>query len=84
MNDVLVRCVGEGAYITTSGGLNPGLPVCNSGSWESISYIQAVSSFDFSMLPPELAATYFGGGVLLYGMFWGVGRSLEAVFKVIK
>lgn len=81
MNEFIIACVGVGARVVTD---NTGRPRCLDGTWSQLSYQDVVSSFDFSMVPPESIAVYFGTGLGLYITFWALGRGYDAFFKVIK
>ena len=80
MNEFIVACVGEGAYVTTANGR----PRCHNGTWSQLSYQDVVTSFDVTQLPPEMLLYYFMGGLFLFITFKSAGYGLEALWKVIK
>lgn len=80
MNEFITACVGDGANVTTD--IN-GNAVCNSGTWSQLSYQDVITDFDLSQIPMEQRTMYFTAGFGLYFVFWALGMSVRAVFRVV-
>ena len=80
MNEFIVACVGEGAYVTTANGR----PRCHNGTWSQLSYQDVVTSFDLTLLPPEQILQHFAAGMFLYIIFWSVGKGIKTAISLFK
>lgn len=77
---LVALCVGTNATVTNyQYGRSSNLLICQNGEFQQVPLQSLMTHFDFSSIPPEQIAAYFGSGFLLYVFFWGVGVGLKAL-----